>query len=65
MAALRSGCKPRVLNKFRNKDSRTLTNGHLSTTATFFVLADSPYIGSCLNLSTTESATKACPQLPK
>ena len=45
-----------VLNKFRNKDSRTLTNGHLSTTATFFVPADSPYIGSCLNLSTTATS---------
>ena len=38
--------------------SRTSTNGHLSTTATslqrplFFVPADSPYITSCLNLST-------------
>ena len=56
MAALWSGYKPRVLNKFRNKDSRTLTYGHLSTTATFFVPADSPYIGSCLNLSTTATS---------
>ena len=51
--------------------SRTSTNGHLSTTATslqrplFFVPADSPYITSCLNLSTTATATKVRPQLPK
>ena len=32
--------------------SRTSTNGQLSTTAIFF-LVDSPYIDSCLNLSTT------------
>ena len=38
--------------------SRTFTNGHLSTKATFF--ADTPYIDSCLNLSTT--ATLFCPQ---
>ena len=31
--------------------SQTPSNGHLSTTATF--LANSPYIDSCLNLSTT------------
>ena len=31
----------------------------------FFVPADIPYIGSCLNLSTTATATKACPQVPK
>ena len=37
--------------------SRTSTNGHLSTTATFF--GGSPYIESCLNLSTT--ATIFCP----
>ena len=29
--------------------SRTSTNGYLSTTAFFFVAADSPYIDSCLN----------------
>ena len=50
---------------FFSEDSRTLTNDQVSTTATFFVPADSPYIGSCLNLSTTETATKACLQLPK
>ena len=38
--------------------SRTSTNGHLSTTAT--ISADSPYIDSCLNLSTT--ATFFCRQ---
>ena len=30
--------------------------------ATFFVPADSPYNDSCLNLFTTATATKACPQ---
>ena len=46
--------------------SRTSTNGHLSTLATFFVpAADSPYIVYCLSLATTATATKACPQLPK
>ena len=39
--------------------NQTSTNGHVSTTATFF-LADSPYIDSYLNLSTT--ATFFCPQ---
>ena len=38
--------------------NQTSTNGHVSTTATF--LADSPYIDSCLNLSTM--ATFFCPQ---
>ena len=38
--------------------SRTSTNGYLSTRAT--ILADSPYIDSCLNLST--KATFICPQ---
>ena len=33
--------------------SPTSTYGHLSTTVTFFVPTDSPYIHSCLNLSTT------------
>ena len=46
--------------------SRTSTNGHLSTTAIFFFLANSPYIDSCLNLSTTvhlsTMATFSCPQ---
>ena len=36
------------------------TIGYLSTTATFN-MADSPYIDSCLNLSTT--ATFFCPQV--
>ena len=44
---------------------KPLYNGHLSTMATslqwplFFVLADNPYVTSCLNLSTT--ATFFCP----
>ena len=33
--------------------------------ATFFVLGDSPYIDSCLDLSTMAMATKSHPQLPK
>ena len=45
-------------------NSRTFTNGHLSTTATSpqrpVFLADSPYIVSCFNLSTM--ATLFCPQ---
>ena len=45
-------------------DSRTSSNGHLSTTATSLqwpvFLADSPYIDSCFNLSTM--ATLFCPQ---
>ena len=45
--------------------SRTSTNDHLSTTATFLVPEDNPYINSCLNLSTTATATKACFQVPK
>ena len=43
------------------------TNDHLSTTATsvpFFVLMDSPYIDSCLNLSIIAMASKVHPQLP-
>ena len=36
--------------------SRTSTNGHLSTTVTFFVPADRAYICCCLNLSTTDSS---------
>ena len=31
----------------------------------FLVLADSLYIASCLNLTTTVKATKACPQPAK
>ena len=45
--------------------SRNSTNGQLSTTAIFFVPADSPYIDSFLNLSRTTTATEMCPQLPK
>ena len=33
--------------------------------ATFFVLGESPYIDSCLDLSTMAMATKSHPQLPK
>ena len=33
--------------------------------ATFFVATDIPYIDSCLNLSTTATATKAYPQTAK
>ena len=41
-----------------------------STTATFFVPGDSPYIDSCLtlyngHLSTTATVTEACCQEPK
>ena len=44
-----------------------IDNLYLSTTATslkrqlWYVQADSPYIGSCLYLSTTAPATKECP----
>ena len=48
-----------MLSSWHNQNNRTLTNGHLSTTATFFVPANSPYIDSCLNLSTTTTATIA------
>ena len=41
----------------KNNYRRTSAKGHLSTTATF--LADSPYIDSYLNFSTT--ATLFCP----
>jgi len=48
----------------------TSTNGHLFTMATFFVEVDSPYIDSCLNLSTMATSLlqqrplKCVPQLP-
>ena len=47
--------------------SQTSSSGHLSTKATSFFPAgaNSPYIDSYLNLSTTATVTKACPQLPK
>ena len=38
------------------KFSQTSTNDHLSTTITFYALMDSPYIDSCLNLSTTATS---------
>ena len=40
--------------------ANSLLYGHF-----FFVPEDSPYIDSCLNLSTTATATKAPPELPK
>ena len=46
------------------KYSRISTNGYLSTAATF--LADSPYIDSCLNLSTmATSLQRALSSVPK
>ena len=46
--------------------SRTSTNCHLSVKATlYFVPADSPYIYSHSSLSTTATATNACPRLLK
>ena len=45
--------------------SNQSTNSHLSTMTTFFGPADSLYIGSNLNLSTTATATALRPQLPK
>ena len=39
--------------------SWTSTNGYLSTTAIF--LADSPYVYSCLNLSTTATSLQHRP----
>ena len=63
-----------ILNK-NPKNSRTSNNGHPSTTTTslqqplFFSRQTAHklymYIDSCLNLSTTATATKANPQLPK
>ena len=44
---------------FNNGTVELLTNGHLSTTAAF--LADSPFVDSCLNLSTM--ATFFCPKV--
>ena len=49
--------------KWKIVQSNQSTNNHLSTTATFFVLADSPYIGSYLNLSTMATCTELHPQL--
>ena len=47
--------------------SQTTTNGTVTSLQRplYFVPADSPYIDSYLNLSTTATATKTCPQLPK
>ena len=49
----------------KNYSRTLLTSGHLSQRSLYFVPADSPYIYSYINLSTTATATKACPQLPK
>ena len=43
-------------NKNCSVYSRTSPNDHLSTTATYFVLVDSPYIDSRLNLVTTATS---------
>ena len=60
----------RTTTQYFEKYSQTPCNSHLSTMATslqqwplYFVPADSPYIDSYLNLSTT--ATKTSPQQPK
>ena len=42
-----------------------LTATSLGTATSFVLAADSPYIVYCLSLTTTATATKACPQLPK
>jgi len=41
--------------------SRTSTNGHLSTTASFFVLGYGPYIVSYFNLSPTATSPQRQP----
>ena len=51
---------------FPRNYSRTSANGHVPLRHKgHFILADSPYIYSYLNLPTTATATNACPQLPK
>ena len=53
---------PELFHGFGTNYSWTSTNRHLSTTTTFFfVPADSPYIDSYLNLSTTATATELRP----
>ena len=61
------GWEKRLLSFQDRKKQNTpkFSNGHLSTTPLYFVPTDSPYIYSYLNLSTTATATNACPQLPK
>ena len=49
----------------KNYSRKLLTDGRLSQRPLYFVPADSPYIDPYINLSTTATATKACPQLPK
>ena len=41
-----------------NAHSKISTNGHLTITATFFVLAGSPYIDSSLNFSTMATSVQ-------
>ena len=69
-SALTTGVKSEPLyeNPISNKfgENSILKYSRTSTDSYFiFVPADSPYIASCWNLSTTATATKACPQLPK
>ena len=54
--------RPEVLNKkfFSLSRSPKAVNNTVKLSPTPLLLADSPYIGSCLNLSTT--ATFFCPQ---
>ena len=54
-----------VIEMVSTEYSGTSTNNNLSTVATFFVLANSPYNDSCLNLSIMPMAPKVCPKLPK
>ena len=49
-AGTSSAAENRHPNWIKVTQSNLHSNGHLSTTATFFVPADSPYIDSCLNL---------------
>ena len=62
--------KKLINNSCRKKKTKEVTVEPLLTATSlqwplYFVSADSPYIDSYLNLSTTATATKACPQLPK
>ena len=51
-------------NKHCSVYSRTSPNDHLSTTATYFALVDSPYIDSRLNLVTTATSLQRQRQRP-
>ena len=59
--------KPRIpflgLSLLRNQTETLATKA--TQRPVFFVPAGSPYVDSSLNLSTTATTTKACPQLPK